>query len=98
MTIAQGELMNKNFLSLRDSISVLNSKLDINKDNYTKRIKQYDSINSMMNYTIRRNKVVIDSISILSDKYKDVKKFRNQILLSTIILFGTIISLDNNLK
>ena len=98
MTMAQGELMNKNFLALRDSISVLNSKLDINKDNYTKRIKQYDSINSMMNYTIRKNKVVIDSISILSNKYKDVKKFRNQILLSTMIFFGTIILLDNNLK
>ena len=96
--MAQGELMNKNSLALRDSISVLNSKLDINKDNYTKRIKQYDSINSMMNYTIRKNKVVIDSISILSNKYKDVKKFRNQILLSTIIFFGTIILLDNNLK
>lgn len=96
--MAQGELMNKNFLALRDSISVLNSKLDINKDNYTKRIKQYDSINSMMNYTIRKNKVVIDSISILSNKYKDVKKFRNQILLSTMIFFGTIILLDNNLK
>lgn len=98
MTIAQGELMNKNFLSLRDSISILNSKLDKNKDNYSRRIKQYDSTNSMMKNTIRRKDDIIDSISVVSDKYKEMKKFRNQILTSTMIFFGMIILLDNNLK